>query len=358
MKASSYRIKPQDRLLYLRLSAIGDVINAIPGLVALRRSYPDNYIAWCVEDLSAELLQGHPLLDDLLVIKQEWLRHPLKARNLKELRDFIAHLRSQKFTVAIDAHNLFKSGLFSLLSGAKVRIGANLTHNYEGHKFLLNVLAGPAAAKDAPSGPAAVRRARFLAYIGVDLTHLQYVLPPFTTESARIDAILSQAGYAGNGPIVVLNPCASWPARQWPGNYYVQLGLLLLKNPGAYLVWTGSRREMPYEKQFADQVPSLNLAGRLNLRELAALLQKAGLIVTGDTGPMHLGAAMGTYVVALMGPTDPLVHGPFTEKSLILSSEMPCRYCKRKICGDMRCMSSLSPAYIAGKISGLPILCK
>ena len=68
MKASSYRIKPQDRLLYLRLSAFGDVINAIPGLVALRRSYPDNYIAWCVEDLSAELLQDHPLLDDLLVV--------------------------------------------------------------------------------------------------------------------------------------------------------------------------------------------------------------------------------------------------------------------------------------------------
>lgn len=353
MTIRNYQLRPDDRILYLRLSSIGDVVNAIPGLVALRRSFPNTFITWCVEEMSADILKGHPCLDELLIIPDSWRRSPLTPKTLREVSKFVRKLRALKFTMAIDAHNLLKSGLVAYLSGAHMRAGARLRRNIEGHKLFLNILldSGQQA-----QGPAAAARAQFLRGLGVDLSDLRYELPPFIEERREIAALLTAAGIGDGDLTIVLNPCASRANKQWPGEYFVELGKYLVGEHGATIIWTGAADERRYIEKLAASMPgrTINLAGLLNLRQLAALFQQTNLLITGDTGPMHIGAAAGIFVVSLMGSTNPAHHGPFTARRLVLTAGVACQYCGKRRCPtQIECLAQLTPAKVIEEVGAL-----
>lgn len=329
-------INKGDRVLYLRLSAIGDVVNAIPGFVAFRRRYPDNYVAWCVEEKAADILRGHPLIDELIVIKSVWRYRWYDPRIMGQMIRFVRSLRLKAFDVTIDVHNIPKSLIVAWLSGAKVRIGSTrkgegflLTHNFR---------------QVEPQGPAAVRRAAYLEKLGVDVSHLEYLLPPLEGHLETVNRVLEQEGVLERRPVVVLNPRASRPAKEWPGSHFIALATKIIQEFDAQILWTGSAEDRPFIQSLVDAIPfrTWNMAGKFELKELATLLGRVNLMVTGDTGPMHIGAAVGTFVIALMGPTAP-EHGPFSEKKVIISKRLPCQYCGGKKCKKPECMSQITP---------------
>jgi ADP-heptose:LPS heptosyltransferase len=318
MKPTSYLIQPTDRILYLRLSAIGDVVNAIPGLVALRKSYPNNFIAWCVQEDSADILRGHPMIDELIVLKSHWRKNILSH----DFRSIVKQLRDLKFTVVVDAHNQWKSALLAWLSGAPIRVGQVLPPELEREKyrrFLLNVI------NDAPlpnRDTAAERRTAYLACLGADVSHPQYVLPPLDAEKRKVDELLRGFGINPEDHLVAFNPCAK-PSKRWPGSYFSELGQMLIEAYNVKILWTAAPHEKAYVQSLAEPLKrnSYNLAGLTTLRELAALYQRVNLLVTGDTGPMHIGAAAGAYIAAIMKKRSEVFHNnhePMAEKKIVI----------------------------------------
>ncbi len=350
----TFQLTDRDRILYIRLSAIGDVVNAIPGLVALRESFPNNFIAWCVGETPAAILRGHPMIDELLIVKDKWRQNPLAPENRREIGALFRRMRELNFTVAIDAHCLLKSALVARFSGAPLRVAGNFARNYEGYKYWMNALT---EFDNTIKGPAAAYRGSCLRGIGVDTSRLHYVLPPLAQEVETVKALLLAEGIPTDGRrVVILNPRASRRTKEWPGEYFVELGRKLAAHDRVQLLWTGSPAERESIAALASQIRetrSVNLAGRLNLRELAALYSINKLLVTGDTGPMHIGAAAGIFVVALMGSMDPAEHGPFTDRRLILTAGLPCQYCSSRACEHVRCLTELRPERVYQSVKGL-----
>ncbi|MFW6113199.1 MAG: lipopolysaccharide heptosyltransferase II [Thermodesulfobacteriota bacterium] len=322
----------QPRILIVKLSSLGDVVHALPTLEALRSLYPQGYITWLVEEPHAPVLAGHPALDEVWPMPR--LR-PGNGRFLPDLRDsfkLARRLREQPFDLVIDLQGLLKSALWVVLSRSPGKLGYDRTrelsylalterlapYNPEAHAVwrYLNI----ARSLGAPAEPP---RFRLGLPLPVDVSHL-------------LPSEMSQ-------PLAVVHPGARWPTKLWPAARWACLADWLARDKNFRVVITGSPGDCGLaEKMVAlTETRPLNLAGRTTLPELAALLKKAEVAVTTDTGPMHLAAALGTPVAALFGPTAPWRTGPFGEGHEVVRLELDCSPCFQRRCPEPRCLLEL-----------------
>jgi heptosyltransferase-1 len=323
------------RILLIKLSSLGDVIHALPTLEAVRSLYPEGHITWLVEDTNAPVLARHPALDEVWPVPRPRLESGRFLKNISELLRAARRLREDPFDLVIDLQGLLKSAFWVALSRGKRKVGYDRTREFsylalterlppfdsEAHAVwrYLNV-ARHLGAQDTPP------RFRLGLKLPEDLSHL---LPPEVGQ-----------------PLAILHPGARWPTKLWPTAQWARLAEWLARDKGFQVVITGSPgdREMVGEIVAQAEVTLINLAGRTSLAELAALLQKARLAVTTDTGPMHLAAALGTPVVALFGPTAPWRTGPFGRGHEVVRLTFPCSPCFRRQCPELQCLTELPVA--------------
>jgi lipopolysaccharide heptosyltransferase I len=319
MHPHAARLADRDRLLIVRLGALGDVLRTLPALHLLHKSFPGLHIAWMVEDLSRPLLEGHPEIDEVIRLPLPELRaaagRPLAlGRGLAELaRD----LRRRRFTVAADFQGTLKSGLLAWLSGAPRRVGFAPGHCREMSFLLTNRWARP--------------RSRHLNRVAKNLVLAQalgahddevtFVLPESAEEARQAEGLLRSAG-AERSPVVLLSPGTSHRQRhkRWPEESFALLAVLMATELGAtpLVVWG------PGEEDAAGAIVAASggkalLAPPTGLRLLAAILRRAAAFVGADTGPMHLAWAVGCPVTALFGPTDPRLNAPLGEGHVVLT---------------------------------------
>jgi len=158
-------------------------------------------------------------------------------------------------------------------------------------------------------------------------------------DEAFADSIL--AGHAG--PVIGINPCTTWPSKQWPAERFAHLADLLAQRLGACVLITGG----PDDFHTADRITKLassepvNLIGRTTIWQLGALIKRCCLYITCDSGPMHISAAVGTPTIALFGPTDPVRHGPYGSSHRVLRKEMRCSPCYQRECKNGDCMNAI-----------------
>jgi heptosyltransferase I len=307
------------RILLIRLSAVGDVINTLPALSLLRTAMPQAHLAFLVEDRARELLIGHPLLDAVYVFPRRQWRELLRSpdprawRRLRsEASGYARELREARFDVTLDFQGNLKGALHARLSGAHRRIGFARGHNREmSHWFATELVEPPA---DRPHRvDKFVSLLRPLGIDGADAER-RFVLPPAPGARERIDAFLAESGL-GRRPLVAMHPgtSARGSGKRWPVERFGALAARLASEADT-IVTRG-----PGEERLADEVVAA--AGRrdavhkgpagLSLLELAELLRIATAFVSADTGPMHLAAACGTGCVALFGPKDPAIYRPY-----------------------------------------------
>ena len=322
------------KILLVKLSALGDVVQSLPVLAALKEA--GHEVHWIVEEPAAELLQDHPLLDRLFVSKRRiWLsRLPRQIRRVaREIRDFVQSLRQEEYDLVLDLQGLLKSACWVGLARARVKMG--FANHREGSTHFYNFLLPPYD----PDWHAVWRYLSPLALLGLKVETPSFVLPPLPENLPR-RLKLPQ-------PYVVLIPCTRWPTKLWEEASWATLSGLLWEK-GLFPVFVGSKADQSYiGRIFAfSATRGRSLCGQLSLLELAALLKQAHLVVSVDTGPMHLAAAVGSRVVALFGPTAPWRTGPFGTQHLIFRAGLPCSPCFQRTCSTRLCMRKISPETI------------
>jgi lipopolysaccharide heptosyltransferase I len=332
------------RILLIKPSSLGDIIHGLPVLRALREKWPSARISWVVKEQWADILRGHPMIDELILLRPDSLTRGLRA--------FRKRLRQGEYDLAVDLQGLFRSGLIAGLSGAKTRLGFGnaregaplfYTHRVTVAKELHAVdrnLALAASLLGRNSNPRVDHFTPnlFPLYVGPE-TYRRMI--------QRLTDILPPRGGSGAGmgsPRIALFPGGRWDKKRWPADGFTRLGLHLNRELNARIILLGSGQEGRLIQSVGDGLKDAAALTDLNLREMAALLSEMDLVITNDSGPMHIASAVGTPVVALFGPTDPGRTGPYGSMNRVVRFEMPCSPCFRRPCIHPRflCMESIT----------------
>ncbi len=330
-------------IIIVKTSAIGDVTHSLPALKALRDQFPKAAISWLVEEEAADILAGHPDIDRLLISsRKRWLRQ-LKAGNIlptiREIWRFIRELRAIKYDLLLDFQGLLKSSIFIALCRArrKAGFGRGMEHS-EGSYLFLNERIAPVSMDI----HAVERELYLLNAIGIKIAQTACELSIAPQSHKEADNILSRAGVDHSQPLVILNPMTTWPTKHWPPESFAALSRLLSEN-GVQIAFTGSSADRDEIAAIIhkSQARALNLAGKTSLRQLAAVFARAAVVISTDTGPMHIAAAAGVPVVALFGPTAPWRTGPHGGQHTIIRTAPPCSPCFKKECPTGSCMKDI-----------------
>ncbi len=339
--------EPPQSILIVKLSAIGDVIQTLPMMEALKDRYPLAQIDWVVEEDAAELLFGHPALNRVLVSRRKlWQKELFQKGHFhttyREIRKFIRELRRVRYDWVIDNHGILKSGILVAGSRGKRKIGFRASTGIadEGSYLFTNERYPPL-----PIDRHALERyLDLIAQVGVPAARPSLRFPLAEEMVRKTEEWLHDLGFS-SAPRIVIHPMAKWATKQWPPENFALLADNLLSR-GAFLLFTGSSEDREAIQTILAPLPhqqrTMNLAGKTGLKELAALFSLADLVLTTDTGPMHLAAAVNAPLVALFGPTAPWRTGPYGKGHIILRKSLPCSPCFKKKCATTECMNLLS----------------
>lgn len=317
-------------ILLVRLSALGDIVHAIPVLDALRRAYPACAIDWLVEEAYA------PVLGLAAGLRRRIIVRARAGAEVQGGRDVVfgagrgylraaAFLRRQEYDAALDLQGLIKSAAWARASGARRIIG-----------FDRASLREPQAAwlySETVTPPASVHVIRknlaMAAALGAAVEPFTLSLSPGASPAVAqaVDEAVGPARYA------VLNPGAAWPNKRWPPERFAALAAALLHRHGlmSFVTWG------PAERDLADRIVSGSegaavAAPPTGIGDLAVLMRGASLVVSGDTGPLHIAAAMGAPIVGLYGPTWPERNGPWHPDDEVISQAGQCRCHHKRQC--------------------------
>ncbi|AGB42275.1 3-deoxy-D-manno-octulosonic-acid transferase [Halobacteroides halobius DSM 5150] len=333
------------KILLVRLSAIGDVIHALPVARAVRETYPQAQLTWIVEEKAKDLVIDNPNLDRVIVLPKEQWKADFKANKratLKEAKEFFAKIRKEyDFDLALDLHGLFKSGLTAYLSGAKRRIGSQA--GQEGSPLFYNQqLELPTTQMHQ------IDKHLYLAKKGLGATSQEvgFDIVISKEEKIKVDQLLTELKITETDKLVAINPLTSWESKNWLPSRYAQLADRLIKELDVTVIFTGGPSDQEQIEAIQDQMDTLayNLAGQTNLKETAELYRRALIFVGGDTGPLHLAVAMGLPAVALFGPTTPVTHGPYGKEHIVIQPDIECKKCWKRECPKEthRCMEEIT----------------
>ena len=343
------------KILIVKLSAIGDVIHTLPALNAIRNQYPDAHITWLVEEAAADLVVGHQALDRVIVSKRKrWIKQlkgPERRQAFKEIRTFWGDLRDTRYDIIIDFQALLKSGIPVWLARGKRKIGFGKGMQHQEHSYLFLNERVPAVDMEIH---ALTRGLMLIEAIGVKSETVVYNVPVSDEDHRQVNALLQANRVDGTRPVVAINPMALWETKLWFNDRFAVLADRLVKTSGVDVVFTGGSGDRPVIDDLRSMMaaPAANLAGQTSLKMLAALYQRSALLVTTDTGPMHLAAAVGTKVLALFGPTAPWRTGPFGDGHQVIRTAPSCSPCFKRLCDEhrCRCMKEITVEMVLGGI--------
>ncbi|MDY0211514.1 MAG: lipopolysaccharide heptosyltransferase I [Desulfuromonadaceae bacterium] len=333
------------KILIVKLSALGDVVHALPVLSYIKQVDSEAQIDWLVEDSSAAILEGHPLINQVVRVNTRTWRKLSFGDMLREFWTFIQELRRLRYDYVFDLQGNSKSGMFTLACRAHKKYGFSLAQVREWPNVLATrhrIQLGPEEHHVARRALAVVRAA--LPYGGE--VPLSGPLPVDAELKLLADAGLRKFGLE-HSRIIVLHYGTTWQTKLWNLSFWQQLALRLMQCPDTGLVLTwGNDAELKAVKEIQRSTQGQAVIWpRVPLPELVALLARADLVVGCDTGPVHIAAAVGTPTVSMYRATDALRNGPEGTRHIRLQAPMPCVKCLRKQCEyDVQCSTSIRVA--------------
>ena len=309
------------RILIVRLSAMGDVIHTLPAVQALREALPDAMIGWLIEERWAELLCApgaprrgprspqRPLADWVHTVNlREWRRSFLTVSALQQVARVWNDVRSARYDIALDLQGAIRSAVLARWSGAHVVYGAAEARESPASLWYTR----RAIARGAHVIEQHLSVAEAVAHRKVKMPRA--VFPRDADAERRVDGRLAEAGI---GEFAILNPGAGWGAKRWPAKRYGQVAqALAVQRVRSILNYGPGEEDLVREAGAAGAGAATPL--KCSITELIALTRRAKLFIGGDTGPMHLAAALQIPVVAIFGPTDPARNGPYGTRSIVL----------------------------------------
>ncbi|MEN0110532.1 MAG: glycosyltransferase family 9 protein, partial [Planctomycetota bacterium] len=307
------------RLLIARMSAIGDTILTAPVAVRLRERFPDAFIAWVVEQKASRFVVGHPAIDEAVVLPRGWF---VSAKGVAAAR---AALRPLRIDASIDCQSNTKSALACWLSGARTRIGCRGRYGAELSPLLNNRLVRPATRHLTD------RSLELLGPLGFDPAGTpdpgvgwRLPMPPGAQRAVADWLVSDEAPAHAETGFAVINPGATWDSKRWEMDRFGAIAERLGRrwSMPTVVVWGDDREHADAERIVAASDGAAIVGPPTTLPELASLLSQTRLLVSGDTGPMHLGVAVGAPTVGLFGATDPRDCGPYGAPHEAVSNEL------------------------------------
>jgi lipopolysaccharide heptosyltransferase I len=322
------------RVCIIKPSSMGDIVHALPILSSLRNRWPHAHLSWVVNAPFREILEGHADLDELIVYRRGGDGVP--GGGIAGTCGLLWRLSRGRYDLTIDLQGLFRSALMAAATLAKIRVG--MADAREGARWFYTHHV------DAPRlGIHAVARAlRVASALGAPDDEPRFRLPVRAQDRQWARETLA----AVRRPRIVLNVGARWPTKRWPPRYFAELGRRAAEDLGAGLIAVGSDLDRPLVdelKRHLSRLPILDLCGRTGLRQLAALAGEADLLISSDTGPLHLAAAAGARVVGIFTCTDPKLTGPVGPAVATVQTQVWCAASFLKRCRRLECMSELLP---------------
>ena len=334
------------KILILKPSSLGDVIQALPVLRLLKLHFRDAEIFWWIDSALAPLLEGDP---DLAGIVRFERKRWSKPQHWPEMLRSIRRLRGQNFDLVIDLQCLARSGAFAWLANGKFLIG--LDEVREGARGFYDL----AVPRKSFHTHAVDWYLSVLPPLGVPVHKNFAWLPPRPQIPADVKRKWFSEPSTFNlqpSTLILLQPGARWDNKRWPVNYFAELVLQLAeKFHDVRFAILGSGEDKPLGEIISRSAPErcLNLCGATSLPEMIEWIRLCDLMVTNDTGPMHAAAALGKPLVALFGPTEPRRTGPYGQLENVLRIDLPCSPCLKGRCAYEKpneCLNAISPAMV------------
>ncbi len=305
-------------ILFIKLGALGDVINTLPLANTLKEQL-NAHIHWLVEPLSYPLVASHPSVERAILFNKKDLQQTIPGV-LKELRE-------QHFDIALDLQRLIKSGLCCMASRSDRRIGFDKARCKE-FTWLFPFERIPASD---PAAHMTYQYLEFARYLGITPGETRWDIP-----------VAGRSSFNLPQHYVVLNIGATKEANRWTTQGFASAALGIKQRFGIDTVLTGGPEDTALgchiESLIDDQV--FNLVGRTSLLDLKEVLAAASAVVSCDTGPMHLAVALGKEIVALIGPSDPMRTGPL--RGRVIKLDLDCMPCNKRNCENPQCMSRIT----------------
>lgn len=328
------------RILIIKPSSLGDIIHTLPTLAALRKKFPDAWIAWMVKQEWAEILEGNPFLNEVLTVSFE----------LKEWWSLLQTIRKKHFDLAIDLQGLFRSALLGRLSGAKVVVGfaqgRECSPWFYTHRVELPIPAGQSWRLW--NRHAVDRNLSVAKFLGAECVTPEFWLPNFPDDQEMVEQWLHAAGVTVSDRLVAITPVTRQNIKNWPLDRFVQVAEALTKLDHVKILLIGTENQeisRPFEAAVGSRL--VNLMGKSCVRQLGVIFDKVQLLITNDSAPLHIAVARGVPIVTIFGPTNPESTGPYggQVESHVLTHTLPCRPCGQRTCRNetpIECLTSIS----------------
>ncbi|MBI3378971.1 MAG: lipopolysaccharide heptosyltransferase II [Nitrospirae bacterium] len=328
--------KPPRKILVIKPSSLGDVVHSLPFLNALRDSFPRAEIHWIIAKGLEGLLEGHPMINKLWIInKDDWKRVKGAGTTIKELRSLFKSLKAEKYDIVMDLQGLLRSGILAKATGAPVRIGFKEAREGSRIFYTHTVKAG----KDVHAVDRYLEIAKF---IGCDISDIKFPFPlSFKSQLSTLNFQLPER-YA------VIVPGARWQTKRWFPERFGQLSSMMQVK--SIIVGGESDADIASIVIRNSDGNAISAVGKTTLKVLIEVIRNARFVVTNDSGPMHIAAALNVPVFAIFGPTNPLRTGPYGKSHVIIRKGLECSPCYRKNCRAVQCMEMISVREVADAI--------
>ena len=318
------------------------VLFTTPVFRAIRKRYPDSYLAVIAEPHGCEIISGNPDIDEIFVFD---LKRNTNSKNLKEQIGFIKNLRGKKFDLVVDLYNGGRAPLFACLCGARYRLGGD--NNWK--KIFFNMLYTPD-----PAIKHCIESELDKIYpLGIKDNLNKDMIMYISDEDRKF--INKMFDIKPNELVIGINPGAGCPSKRWKVEGFAKVGDMLIERYKAKVIII---QNLGQEKTLAYQIRDLmrnpaSIASELNLKQLAALTEACNIFISGDTGPLHIAIAMGTSTVTLFTSTIPELASPISGEHRVIYKGIRCDNCLKQNCRDLRCVQAISPDDVLGEVDFL-----
>jgi len=311
------------RLLIVKLSSLGDLFHALPAVHNLKVGMNAD-VDWVVQSEYVEIVSCFTDVDRIIAFHRK--------RFFSHWRSFMTDLREQEYDIVVDLQGLLKSALVTRLARGKRRIGPSF--HREGAGLLYDAVAGP---RD-KNRHAVEENLDIIRYLGLTPLKPEFPVrfPPWQVTEKR--------------PRVAFLPVSRWHTKNWPVSCFADTGARLLKAKDVSLFIVGGRNDMSVcaELELGLGRQAVNMAGKLGLAETGGLLKEMDLLISNDSGPVHMAAAVGTPTLVVFGPSDPKRTGPYGDHHRVASAHLPCQPCFSRTChrDGIPCLSGVTPEHV------------
>ncbi len=331
-------------VLVVKLSAIGDVIHALPVSYAIKETYPEAKVTWVVEPPAYDILKDNPYIDNIIVFEKKKFKS--MRGFLKNYGPFTKILNADKYDASLDLQGLFKSAAIAWSAKAPIRLGTCNMREMS-HKVSRPVV-GPNA-----NGHIVERYLDVVRELGCQVNKVVFPMEISQRDQQAAEGAMQQAGIRMENPYVVLAVGANWPNKRWPTRYYAKLSDWLYDRKIIPVIIGGGMLDstLAGEIDAEAEIPPIILVGKTTLKQLAHVIKNAKAVVGGDTGPVHLAAGLGVPTVMVMGPTDANRNGPYGQLENAIEANRPCKYCWKRACPKgLECLSVIHPEAVEEKL--------